>query len=446
MSIYDLNNPEEPKNPETKIQKKPGTFWYFFLALAGALLAGFMSGGMYYGQASDYLKKFNINISGLNQFAGIVETGREKPDQPQEYVPQTTQEQSVIKVVNDYSPAVVSIIISKNVPILEKYYVSPFRGFEQFFGNFPGDVRGEFDPEMNVPQYRQKGTQMQEVGGGSGFFVTSDGLILTNKHVVSDDQAKYTVYTLDGSKYEAKVLATDPVQDLALIKIEGENFPTVKLGDSSKIQIGQSVIAIGNALGEFNNTVSVGVISGLSRTITASGSGMAETLEDIIQTDAAINEGNSGGPLFNLMGEVIGVNTAMAGNAQNIGFAIPISRAVRDIEQVKTSGKIIYPFLGVNYVVIDDQVQKDNSLPVNYGAWILASQQSGSSAVVAGSAADKAGLKEKDIILEFNGEQITAKNSLARIISKYNPGDEVTLKIMRDGKTLDMTAVMGERQ
>jgi serine protease Do len=269
-------------------------------------------------------------------------------------------------------------------------------------------------------------------------------MIITNRHVVSDNEAEYTVYTQDGKKYPAKVLAKDSVQDIAVLKIEGgEPFPTVKLGDSANIQIGQTVIAIGNALGEFNNTVSVGVISGLSRTITAGGRGVSETLENIIQTDAAINSGNSGGPLFNLKGEVIGVNTAMAGNAQNIGFAIPVNVAARDISQVKNTGKITYPFLGVNYVIVDDTLQKENGLPVNYGAWIEGTKES--LAIVAGSSAEKAGLKYKDIILEFDGEKITKANTLSSVIMKRSPLDKVTLKVMRDGQILVLEAVLGER-
>jgi serine protease Do len=217
----------------------------------------------------------------------------------------------------------------------------------------------------------------------------------------------------------------------------------VKLGDSSKLQIGQTVIAIGNALGEFRNTVSVGVISGLGRTVTASGGGTAETLEDIIQTDAAINAGNSGGPLLNLKGEVIGMNTAMASGAENIGFALPINKAKKAIEQVKTQGKIVYPFLGVRYVLITDTIQKDNNLGASYGAWITSGDKE--PAVTPESAAETAGLKEGDIILEFNNEKITADNSLAKMIMNYNPGDKITLKILRKGEEKTIEATLGER-
>ncbi len=427
--MYDLNKSETSVNPIPLVRKKSRGFVWFFLALViMALAAGFIAGGAYYRSALDYLKKANI----LPQNSPMEETGTALSEEQPQYVPQTTQEETIVGVVRDYSPAVVSIIISKDVPVIEKYYISPFEGFEGF-------------PRMEIPQYRQKGTELQQVGGGSGFIVASDGMIVTNRHVVSDDEAEYTVYTQDGKKYPARVLAKDSIQDIAVLKIEGtEPFSTVKLGDSNNIQIGQTVIAIGNALGEFNNTVSVGVISGLSRTITAGGGGTTETLENIIQTDAAINSGNSGGPLFNLKGEVIGVNTAMAGNAQNIGFAIPVNVAVRDINQVKSNGKITYPFLGVNYTIIDDTIQKENNLPVNYGAWIISSDKS--SAVVAGSAAEIAGLKNKDIILEFAGEKIGKNNTLSSAIMKRSPQDKVILKIMRDGQTLELEAILGERE
>jgi serine protease Do len=390
-----------------------------FLSSFFGFFAGIISSTYFLSKISGCLGKSEITNS---QLPG-------ESEKNQIYLPQTSQEETIIKVVNEVSPAVVSIIITKNLPVIEKYYYNPF---------------GPLFPEFQIPQYEQKGTKPQEVGGGSGFIISADGMILTNKHVVLDKEADYTVLTNDGKKYPAKVLAIDPVQDVAIIKIEGNNFPVVKLGDSDKLQIGQTVIAIGNALGEFRNTVSVGVISGLERNITAGGGGFVETLEDIIQTDAAINKGNSGGPLLNLRGEVIGINTAIAEEAQNIGFAIPINKAKKDIESVKKSGKIIYPFLGVRYVLIDEEVQKDNNLPVNYGAWIQKGE-GGEKAVWPGSAAEKAGLRIGDIILEFNGEKITTQNSLAKIIMKYNPGDKVTLKVLRGDEEKIMEVTLGER-
>jgi serine protease Do len=281
-------------------------------------------------------------------------------------------------------------------------------------------------------------------------------MILTNRHVVSDEEAEYTILTNKGEKYPAKVLARDPVQDLAFLEIdkeqleeEGRNFSPqefkpIALGDSSDLQMGQTVIAIGNALGEFRNTVSVGVISGLGRTITASGENIMETLEDVIQTDAAINRGNSGGPLLNLKGEVIGVNVAMAESAQNIGFSIPINKAKRDIEQIKTIGEIVYPFLGVRYVLITPEIQEEKSLSVSQGALIVTGEES-ELAIVPDSPADKAGLKESDIILEVEDEPISLENSLMNLIQKYNPGDEISLKIMSEGEEKTIQVILSKR-
>lgn len=402
-----------------------------FVSSFFGLLSGALSGGYFYWELKDYLLKFNIELPGpkVIENQSIIE-------KQSIYIPQTSQEEATIKVVNDYSPAVVSIIITKNVPILEQYY----------------------DPFFGIIQYRQNGTEQKEVGEGTGFIISEDGMIITNAHVVSAKEASFVVLTNDGKKYPAKVLGTDSARDLAIVKIEKEKlvdqegnitfkpFPMVKLGDSDKLQIGQTVIAIGNALGEYRNTVSVGVISGLGRTVTASDSsgGMSETLEDVIQTDAAINSGNSGGPLLNLKGEVIGVNFATTQQAQSIGFAIPINKAKKDIERMKTVGKISLPFLGVRYTLINEEIQLENKLPVSYGALIQKGSQ-GEPAVAQGSAAQSAGLKEGDIILELNGEKITTENKLTKIIMQYNPGDKVTLKVLRDGKEQMFNVTLGER-
>jgi S1-C subfamily serine protease len=440
MSLYELPKIELPKLKPPKFWKNR-FFWVIISVIFLSSIFGFLAGAIsssYFLGLRGYLSKLNVKLPEPKTNEKIIE---------REYLPQTSQEEAIIKVFNEVSPAVVSIVITKDVPIIEEYYYNPFQEFEEFFGQ---------PFEFKIPQYRQKGTEKKEVGGGTGFIISEDGLILTNKHVVLDEKADYTVLTNDGRKFPARVLARDPVQDLAIIKIEQEKivdkeggfafkkFSPVKLGDSDKLQIGQTVIAIGNVLGEFRNSVSVGVISGLGRTITAEGGGLVETLEDVIQTDAAINKGNSGGPLLNLKGEVIGINTAMVLEAQNIGFAIPINKAKKDIEQVKTLGKIVYPFLGVRYVLITEKIQKENNLPVNYGAWVVKGDM-GEPAIFPGSAAQTAGLKEGDIILEFNGEKITTENTLAKVIMKYNPGDKVVLKILRNGQEKNIEVVLGER-
>jgi S1-C subfamily serine protease len=343
-------------------------------------------------------------------------------------------ESAVTQIAEKSSSAVVSIVISKYVPIVERFYINPFEEFE-----LPPELKPFF--EFQIPQYREKGYEKQKVGGGTGFIVSSDGLILTNKHVVSDPKAEYTVYLNDGRKFKAEILAVHPTDDLALIKIPASNLPSLSLGDSDKIKIGQFVIAIGNALGEFQNTVSFGVISGLRRSITASDqTGNIERLEGLIQTDAAINFGNSGGPLINLKGEVIGVNTAIAGGAENIGFAIPINRAKKMINEVKTKGKIEVPFLGVYYLLINEEVQKKFNLPVDYGAYVYREEKS---AIIPNSPAELYGLRDKDIILEVDGEKITPQNSLAQIIMKKSVGQKVNLKILRNNQTLNIYVILG---
>jgi S1-C subfamily serine protease len=399
-------------------------------------LAGFIAGGL----AGQWLNPQTIQPI----VEKIIQPSKEqKTDQ----IKVATQEEVIVKVVKQASPAVVSIIITKDLPVLEQYYeeYDPFGG-DEFFKKFFGD--DFFAPfKFRIPQYRQKGTEKREIGGGTGFIVSSDGLILTNKHVVVDEEADYTVLTNEGEKIPAKVLARDPVEDIAILKVEKNNLPTLTLGDSDQCQIGQTVIAIGNALGEFRNTVSVGVISGLKRSITASsGLGETEQLSEVIQTDAAINRGNSGGPLLNLRGEVVGINVAMAMGAENIGFALPINKAKRDLEQVKNQGKISYPFLGVRYLLITPEIQKKNNLSVDYGALIIRGENPTDLAVIPGSPADKAGLVENDIILEVDGQKVNQENPLAKLIQKHQFGDTVTLKILHKGEEKTVQVQLAERE
>src|SRR3989339_1610289 len=246
----------------------------------------------------------------------------------------------VSDVVEKANPAVVSIIITRDVPVIQQYYEEPFKNL--FGGNSPFKLR--------IPRYRQTGTKTQQVGGGSGFFVSKDGYLVTNGHVVAESDAAYTVFAIDGKEQKASIIAVDKVLDIALLKVDVQDVPFLEFGDSNALRLGQTVIAIGNALGEFRNTVSVGVVSGLGRTISASSGDFVETIEDVIQTDAAINKGNSGGPLLNLKGEVIGINTATVLDAQSIGFAVPINLAKSNIQKSVNSGKITYPFLGVRSV------------------------------------------------------------------------------------------------
>jgi serine protease Do len=271
-------------------------------------------------------------------------------------------------------------------------------------------------------------------------------MIVTNKHVVSDENAKYTIIANDEKEYEAKILARDPVNDIAILKIEAVDLPTLNFGDSDSLKIGQTVIAIGNSLGEFSNTVSKGIVSGLRRSVTAgTGFGDTERLNNIIQTDAAINPGNSGGPLLNVNGEVIGVNVAMAQGAQSIGFALPSSQIKKVVEQVKATGKIITPYLGIRYIPVTKTIQKSINLPYAYGVLIVRGNRVTDFAVIPGSPADRAGLIENDLVLEINGNKIDEKNGLLETISKFNVGEEVTLKVWHKGELKDVKVKLGEK-
>ncbi|OGL83559.1 hypothetical protein A3B36_02185 [Candidatus Uhrbacteria bacterium RIFCSPLOWO2_01_FULL_55_36] len=343
------------------------------------------------------------------------------------------EDEATTAVVKRASPAVVSIIVTKDLSKINQG--SPFFSpFDDFFFQFPGFQI----PRPQAPQGKQ------EIGGGTGFLVSADGMILTNRHVVDDEDAEYTVLLNDGKKYEARVLARDPVLDLAIVKIDAAGLPTLPLGDSDALQIGESVIAIGNALGEFRNTVTKGVVSGIGRTITASGAGGSEIIEGAIQTDAAINPGNSGGPLLNLQGQVVGVNTAVSNEGQLIGFAQPINEATRVIDSVKKFGKIVRPYVGVRYIMINEQIKQANQLAVDYGALITRGEARADLAVMPGSPADKAGLQENDIILELNGQKIDQDHSLARLIAQRSPGDEVTLKVLSKGQEKEVKVKLEE--
>ena len=381
--------------------------------------------------AKEYMKKTESPINNQND---NTKTETEKIIERQSIL---SQESLVVGAVKKTNPAVVSIVISKNVPKYEACSNQNQQNIDPFGGIFGGS-----NFFFNMPQYCQNGTQKQDIGGGSGFFVSPDGLIVTNKHVVVQKDVEYTVFTNDGKKHTATILARDPVLDIALIKITGSDYTYLNLGNSETLQIGQSVIAIGNALGEFRNTVSVGVVSGLARSITAGDNmGNSETLEHVIQTDAAINPGNSGGPLLDLSGDVIGVNVAVAQGSQNVGFALPINSVKGAINSVKATGKIVRPYLGVRYVAIDETMKEKNNLTVDYGVLVKPGTTASDLAVIPGSPADKAGIVENDIILEIDGTKIDDKNSLASLVRGKNVGDVINLKILHKGteKTVQVT-------
>ncbi|MEW5907714.1 MAG: trypsin-like peptidase domain-containing protein [Patescibacteria group bacterium] len=368
---------------------------------------------------------------------GILET-------PSPLVPQpmsasiASLEEAIADVAQRVSPAVVSVVATKDIPVIEQYYVNPFQNdpfFQQFFEGFG----------FEIPQYQQKGVEKKQIASGTGFFVSPDGLIITNRHVVEDRSADYSVILNDGRTLDAKVLARDPFQDIAILKVKADGFKFLSLGDSDKLKTGEFVIAIGNALGEFQNTVSFGIISGLNRSVTASSAlSGEEELQGLIQTDSAINPGNSGGPLINLGGQVVGINTAMAQGAQNVGFALPINIAKRDIDDAKEFNEIKYPFMGVRYQMVTAKIKTEKNLPVDYGL-LLTKGPNSEPAIVKNGPADKAGLREGDIILEFNGTKLINNNILASLLNKSRVNQKITLKILRGNQQLEVTLTLEAR-
>lgn len=278
------------------------------------------------------------------------------------------------------------------------------------------------------------GTAEQD-GAGTGIVVSSDGYIMTNKHVVND-ASTVGVVLADGTTYDdVKVIGSDPLNDVAFLKISNvSNLTPVELGNSSSVRVGQQVVAIGNSLGQYQNTVTSGIISGTGRPVSAQSSngGSVESLTDLLQTDAAINPGNSGGPLLNMAGQVIGMNTAVAADAQGIGFAIPVNGLKGVLKGVLANGKISRAFLGVSYIPVTPETAKQYNLSVKSGAYVYSG--SGKTAVASGSPAEKAGIKDKDVITKVNDIEIGSDGALSTLLGEYAPGDTVTLTLLRDGK------------
>ncbi|MFA5916706.1 MAG: trypsin-like peptidase domain-containing protein [Candidatus Gracilibacteria bacterium] len=327
----------------------------------------------------------------------------------------TSLQTDITKIVKTISPSVVSIIIKKDLTV---YRQDPF-------GFFQTPV----------------GTVKSKVGGGTGFFITKDGKIITNKHVISDETAEYTVITNEGEEYDAKILAIDPITDLAILQVSLNKIyePLDIINDNEDITVGEFAIAVGNALAEYQNSVSLGVISGKNRTI---GDEIIK-LSGLIQTDAAINPGNSGGPLVNLDGKVIGINTAIVSGAEGLGFSIPLTqnRINYMLKSIEKYGSIKKPFIGINYIINSTGIQKDLGLKVNYGAYIPKVANS----IVSGSNAEKAGIVGGDIILEADSKKINMDNTLTTIIQTKIPGDTIKLKVMdKDGKEKEVELILGE--
>ncbi|MFH1781605.1 MAG: trypsin-like peptidase domain-containing protein [Patescibacteria group bacterium] len=323
-------------------------------------------------------------------------------------------ESATIAAIEEVAPSVVSIIASKE--------------FDDFY------------------YYTESESGLEEIGGGTGVIISKDGHIITNRHVVEDEEAEYSVVFSDGTRHDnVQVLSRDPFNDIAILKLNDvPDLQVAKLADSDALEIGQTVLAIGNVLAEYQNSATKGIISGLGRSIVAGDYYNEEQLDKLIQTDAPINPGNSGGPLINLKGEVVGINVAVDWSGQSIGFAIPINTAKSAIESVKINGKIVRPMLGVRYIPIDKEIAKENNLANDYGVLIIRDDSPGQLAVIPGSPADKAGLEENDIILEIDGEKIDEDNKLPNLIQKYQVGDEVKLKIVHNGEEKEIKATLTE--
>lgn len=331
-----------------------------------------------------------------------------------------SEESVITDTVEKVGPSVVTVSIVKARSLGRIFEINPLDPFD-----------------VLRPQQGRGQQQKIEQDIGSGFIVDSEGLIVTNKHVVSDSEAKYKVITNDDKTYEVQKIYRDPVNDIGIIKIDARGLKPVTMGDSSKLKVGQMAIAIGTALGEFRNTVTVGVISGLGRGITAGSpfEGYVERLDNVIQTDAAINPGNSGGPLLNSSGQVIGINSAVSSEGQNIGFAIPISIIKEALDQFNKNGKFVRPYLGVRYKMITRDLSLLNEVPE--GAYVQE--------VVEDSPAEKAGVKAEDIITKIDGKKITDKDGgLAKIISEKKVGDRLGLEIWRDSETKQLSVTIGE--
>ena len=367
---------------------------------------------------------FGLNWKFLERYIKLPNISQQQFNPPAggpgiERVRVTVEESVIIDVVDRVSPAVVTVGITKTRRLGDMLEIDPFDPFAPFRRR-PGTTE---DLEQDI---------------GSGFVVGADGLIVTNKHVVGDPDAKYRVITKDDKTYDVVKIYRDPTNDLAILKIEAVGLPTVELGDSNNIKVGQLAIAIGTALGEFRHTVTTGVISGVGRGITAGSpfEGYVERLDNVIQTDAAINPGNSGGPILNSAGQVIGVNVAVAGDGQNIGFAIPINVIKDSLANFNATGQFNRPFLGVRYKTISKDLAILNDVPE--GAYIIE--------VVADSPAEKAGLQGEDIIPQIDDVRLTGDNAeLAKIIGKKKVGDTAKLAIWRDTKEMVLTATLGNQ-
>ncbi len=354
----------------------------------------------------------------LDKYLNLRKSQSVQPQSSTEKQTVVYEESVITKVIENSLPSVVTIGISKT---------------EQTAGSIQLNPSNPFGPPQKIPGQTQK----IEQNIGSGFIISSDGLIITNRHVVADTGVTYNVVTNDKKKYSVEKIYRDPLNDVAILKISASGLKSLTLGDSSNLKLGQLVIAIGTPLGEFTNTVTNGIISGLGRGITAGSpfEGYVEKLDNVIQTNAAISPGNSGGPLLNSAGQAIGINTALAQGGQNIGFAIPIN-IVKDVVDTfrKNGSSFERPYIGVRYKMIDKQTAILNNIVE--GAYVVE--------VLQNSPASKAGIQQEDVITSFEGQKITSVDNqeLTKLISQKKIGDKAKLTVWRNGKTLDLTLTL----
>lgn len=343
---------------------------------------------------------------------------------------------SIVETVEQVKKGVVSIIATKELAVYRNNsFSNPFFN-DPFFREF-----------FDIPEQTFESEKKQvEVGGGSGFIISEDGFIMTNKHVVKDESAAYSVVLLDGTELPAQVVARDMFNDIAVVKVDlssvKDRVTILSFGNSDAVSVGDRVIAIGNALARFQNTVTQGIISGLQRQISASnGRSDTENIRNLLQTDAAINPGNSGGPLVNLAGEVIGMNTAIVEGANGIGFAIPAADLRYVSESIAQFGTLRYPFIGVRYVMLSDVLQEKYGVSRNEGALVTSGDES-LPAVLENSPAQKAGLREGDIIVAIDGETLSHEKGIREILMQKFPGDTVRLQVVRNGQEQSMVITL----